>query len=248
MTGLTMSCKLWMQAFGMVIMNNHPWMKIAVVGACEPYTRSQRILTEVNSILMMLLCCLWFFYSRVNTCCGNLRVELGCSAAESTLCHGVYTCRELRIGFECDRDLTCPVHEQLPGGFSCTAFPQNSFIDKIWLAVYIVMMNVPLKLFFVTLFTVGGSVKTPDHWNAGMQRQVEKVVGSSSMRWVEHVMFLVYAMLFDHMHLSRALARIFSGLLLLLDSSFLGMRLVASKAWKQLKHLRQSLWFLIQVK
>eukprot|EP00854_Cymbomonas_tetramitiformis_P026570 gene26570-32621_t len=50
--------------FGLVIMNNHPWMKIAVVGACEPYTRSQRILTEVNSILMMLLCCLWFFYSR----------------------------------------------------------------------------------------------------------------------------------------------------------------------------------------
>ncbi|KAK3279213.1 hypothetical protein CYMTET_12892 [Cymbomonas tetramitiformis] len=125
---------------------------------------------------------------------------------------------------------------------------QNTFIDKIWLAVYIVMMNVPLKLFFVTLFTVGGSVKTPDHWNAGMRRQVEKVVGSSYVRWVEHLMFLVYAMLFDHMHLSRALARIFSGLLLLLDSTFLGMRIVLSKALKRLKHLRQSLWFIIQVK
>lgn len=121
-------------------------------------------------------------------------------------------------------------------------------MDKIWLAVFIVIMNLPLKLFFITLFTVGGSLKTPGHWHAGIRRHMEKVVGSPSMRWVEHLVFLVYALLFDHMRLSRALARIFSGLLLLLDSTFLATRKLVAWALKYVKHMRQSLWFIVQTK
>ncbi|KAK3283510.1 hypothetical protein CYMTET_8794, partial [Cymbomonas tetramitiformis] len=236
-----------LKRFGMAVVMNHPWMKIAAVGPCEAFSRTQRIMTEVNSILIMLLCCLWFFYSRATICCENLQVALRCNLDEAG-CHGMYSCAELQTALDCDRDLTCPAHQEaLPSGFTCTAFPQNTLSDKMWLAVYILLMNVPLKLFFITLFTVGGAAQTPEHWNAGILRQMEQAVGSRRVRWVEHIVFLVYSLLLDHMGLTRAMARIFGGLLLLLDSTFLGSRLAVRKFYKAAVHLKQSLWFLFQI-
>eukprot|EP00854_Cymbomonas_tetramitiformis_P005304 gene5304-6448_t len=53
-----------LKGYGTLLMNNHPWMKILVVQHSDPFTRSQQILVQATSILLLLVVCLALYYSK----------------------------------------------------------------------------------------------------------------------------------------------------------------------------------------
>eukprot|EP00854_Cymbomonas_tetramitiformis_P011184 gene11184-13217_t len=78
----------------------HPLGAIYVVGATEPFSRSERILIQATTFLLMLTFCVWFQYSRAATCCVAVREHLGCPFAADVFepCLTAPSCPALRNG------------------------------------------------------------------------------------------------------------------------------------------------------
>ncbi|KAK3255693.1 hypothetical protein CYMTET_35137 [Cymbomonas tetramitiformis] len=186
-----------LKTLALAALRNHPWAKIAVVKKDEVYTRAQRILNQCNGILLMLLCCLWFYYSKAVTCCEEFRARIGCVADTSVECLGHSACYTLMAsepynceGFQCDalEDSDVPDgYQPLPGGFTCSAFPKDTLMDKVWMAIFITAIILPVNLSFMTLFTAGGTYQVPNHWESNVKIKADKVCPVTSLPDVCHM-------------------------------------------------------------
>ncbi|KAK3239525.1 hypothetical protein CYMTET_50555 [Cymbomonas tetramitiformis] len=185
----------------LLVLRTHPWSKIMVTGPEEPYTRSQRILVQCTSILLMLVVCLGIYYSKAlpspppthppphpflasalrqcGVCCLSkvciLRHSL--ETAEGGVYEGMLEyevlhdesfdmCSTLMESemFDC-HGFDCDPHEQLlPHGYACTAFPQATLRDEIYMAIFVVVSILPVQMFFMALFTAGQQYRVPKHW------------------------------------------------------------------------------------
>eukprot|EP00854_Cymbomonas_tetramitiformis_P011797 gene11797-13929_t len=64
--------------FAGYVARNHPLGSIYMVGATEPFTRSERILIQANSFVLMFTFTVWFYFSRAVNCCKDRRVFMNC--------------------------------------------------------------------------------------------------------------------------------------------------------------------------
>ncbi|KAK3245640.1 hypothetical protein CYMTET_44809 [Cymbomonas tetramitiformis] len=185
-------------------MRGHSWIRIAMVGKSEPFTRAQRILTEFTTILLMLTACFGFFYSKASICCGEFR-QMVCNGETdlNDLC--VEKCIDLMEGepFACV-DFHCPLHE-------------NTRTHKLWMALYVLLIVTPIRLFLGVLFRSGGTSRVLEHWDTGLGKKVSKYMGNSFVMLLERGIFIFYTLIFDQQRLSRAISYYLQPLLVLLD-------------------------------
>ncbi|KAK3233534.1 hypothetical protein CYMTET_56176 [Cymbomonas tetramitiformis] len=224
-----------LKGYGTLLMNNHPWMKILVVQHSDPFTRSQQILVQATSILLLLVVCLALYYSKAAlTCCMEFRVAVGCSAATYIPCRGHDACHVLMQSdpFLCE-DFTCSPSEHLPGGFSCNAFPQNTIIDRIWMALFAFMIAFPASLIFSAMFIAGGKFR---------------VLGSSNLTFLENLLFIMYILMMDSFILTQHLARHFTGILHFLDYFFMALQRTCTAAYGSWLQLRSAVYFFHQTR
>ncbi|KAK3286035.1 hypothetical protein CYMTET_6381 [Cymbomonas tetramitiformis] len=243
---------------GMAALRNHPWCKIAVVKKDEVYTRAQRILNQCNGILLMLMCCLWFYYSKAATCCQEFRTRIGCVADTTVECLGHSACYTLMAsepysceGFTCaalDDSDTPDGYSSLPGGYTCSAFPKDTYTDKAMMAVLITAIIMPVNLSFMAMFTAGGTYQIPNHWEGNAKIKADKMIGRRGLLFLENLVFLFYTLFFDQIHLSRAMARYFSMVLLALDGVFNGLRIASRRVSELYVNLSVGMYFLYQTR
>ncbi|KAK3237106.1 hypothetical protein CYMTET_52800 [Cymbomonas tetramitiformis] len=208
----------YLKALFLKSMRGHSWIRIAMVGKSEPFTRAQRILTEFTTILLMLTACFGFFYSKASMCCGEFR-QMVCNGETDLNDVCEEKCIDLMEGepFACV-DFHCPPHEvYLPEGYQCTAFPQNTRTHKLWMALYVLLIVTPIRLFFGVLFRSGGIYRVPEHWDTGLGKKVSKYMGNGFVMLLERGIFIFYTLIFDQQRLSRAISYYLQPLLVLLD-------------------------------
>ncbi|KAK3271912.1 hypothetical protein CYMTET_19765 [Cymbomonas tetramitiformis] len=239
----------WMKDIGRAAAENHPWMKIAAVPCTDPYTRAQRILNECNCILLMLMCCLGFYYSRSATCCEGFRSAAGCGPEAGSDCHGFTQCAAVMDAFGCDAEFTCPPEEdRLPHGYTCSAFPQDTLMDKLYAAVYTVCIILPVNLTFKALFTAGGTFQAPQHWHRSKGKRMQDAASGYLKLWVENTIFIIFTIFFDQQRLSRSLSRYFIFFIRLLDALFKVFGRVVRAVYQKGMAVKQAIWFLYQTR
>eukprot|EP00854_Cymbomonas_tetramitiformis_P011356 gene11356-13420_t len=107
------------------LMKSHPLGAIYLVNATEPFSRSERILIQANTFILMLVFTVWFYYSKAVNCCKDFRVFTDCPNPfeVNEPCFGYDFCAALR---QAGTEEMLP-EEVFPSNFLCTAFPQGSF-------------------------------------------------------------------------------------------------------------------------
>ncbi|KAK3280722.1 hypothetical protein CYMTET_11452, partial [Cymbomonas tetramitiformis] len=239
-----------LKALVRMALNYHPWMRIFVISHEEAYTRAQRIFVQGTSILLMLTVCIMIYYSKAAQCCAGLRTAVGCDPEEGTECLGFTSCAELMNNdpltcsdFACDA-----VDPALPSGYTCTAFPQAKLVDELWLAIFVVIAIVTIQLSFQALFTIGGTIVVPRHWDTLMAPRVSKLCGRGMATFVQNLVFLLYTLLFDNYRISRAIARFLRAWLFLLNGFYQLTLAAAPAARRARRQLAATAWFLYQTR
>ncbi|KAK3262524.1 hypothetical protein CYMTET_28627, partial [Cymbomonas tetramitiformis] len=246
-----------------VLMMAHPLMAIAYTRSTDPFTRTQRILVLCNSLLLMLFITLMLFYSKATQCCADYKAYLGCSpegmagmqkaraqqgrrppweVGPLQHCWEYASCKDLYRA----RDSGLLPEALAPGGHMCTAFPQRTLGDKLWLAVFVLGIMIPINLMLRGLFTWGGMPEVPRHWVSNWNRSRSE--SAVRTRQLENFTFLMMTLLLDvGRPLSRAIARYFLLLSSAVDLSFH----YTQRAWrwlaKKLCNFYLVLWFLVQI-
>ncbi|KAK3285196.1 hypothetical protein CYMTET_7188 [Cymbomonas tetramitiformis] len=116
-------CWQSMKRSGKWVAKAHPLSAICMVGATEPFSRSERILTQTNTYVLMLTVTVWFYYSKAVTCCKDFRSHLECpdTFEVNEPCLGYDFCAELGSS-------GAMLPEELqPAEFTCTAFPSGTY-------------------------------------------------------------------------------------------------------------------------
>ncbi|KAK3283935.1 hypothetical protein CYMTET_8391 [Cymbomonas tetramitiformis] len=124
----------------------------------------------------------------------------------------------------------------------------DTLMDKVWMAIFITAIILPVNLSFMALFTAGGTYQVPNHRESNVKIKADKVIGRRGVVFLENLVFLFYTLFFDRMRRSRALARYFSIMLLALDSVFSGLRYMFRRASAQYENLRVGMHFLYQTR
>ncbi|KAK3274023.1 hypothetical protein CYMTET_17771 [Cymbomonas tetramitiformis] len=123
MRAARLRCWRSMKRSGRWVAKAHPLSAICMVGATEPFSRSERILTQTNTYVLMLTVTVWFYYSKAVSCCKDFRAHLECpdTFEVNEPCLGYGFCAEL--GSSGDM-----LPEELqPAEFICTAFPSGTY-------------------------------------------------------------------------------------------------------------------------
>ncbi|KAK3278492.1 hypothetical protein CYMTET_13573, partial [Cymbomonas tetramitiformis] len=242
----------------LVALGNHPWSKIMITGREEPFSRAQRILVQCTGILLMLVLCLGIYYSKATLCCSSFREAIGCALDEATPCRVRYkdsagvlydesfdmcsTLMESEL-FECD-GFECDPHEQLlPHGYACTAFPQPTLRDDIYMAIFVVVGILPVQMLFTTLFTAGQQYRLPKHWNTDRKKEGGKL-------WQEIELpenLVLFSRSSSPERLSRACSLLRS-VLVALDGAFLVLQRVGRMLNTTRARYYSVLWFVYQTR
>ncbi|KAK3287319.1 hypothetical protein CYMTET_5166 [Cymbomonas tetramitiformis] len=185
----------------------HPVTAIFMVSATEPFTRSDRILVQANTFICMLLFAVWFFYSKAVNCCRELRTHLSCPSSSSDVnapCLGFPTCAALAVGEHADGE-----PEELAmmhGKFVCTAFPQSTYADRLWMVLIMIGIITPLTITLSNLFIMHANANIPKNWEI---RQVPKknVAGVGTTTAVlQTALLMLYAIFFKFEKMNKAIA------------------------------------------
>ncbi|KAK3265059.1 hypothetical protein CYMTET_26234, partial [Cymbomonas tetramitiformis] len=242
-----------------VALKQHPWIKIMALPCTQPFTRTQRILVEVNKLLVLLFISLLLVFNNVQTCCIEFKQHLGCAADTTSECWGKATCAEL---YQAQADHTLPPElyeefgEDHPDNFVCTAFPQQNdgsqhiVMDQIWSAIIAVGISLPINLLLTLLFEFGGKPLVPRHWRKSAKANRKRLAadsGSGNRSWAD-VLYVVIVFLIDQRALLFAYARIAfqyaSTLVLYALEHLQGVQRLLQRHYLR---TRKALWFLREV-
>eukprot|EP00854_Cymbomonas_tetramitiformis_P017120 gene17120-20355_t len=207
--------KAWLRSHGLLrrrfwrrtlhaLIRVHPLGAIMLVAATEPYSRSERILVQTNSFMLMLLCTVWFHYTRAYTCCQAFREALSCPAGAdvSAPCFGFEVCSTLKQATA--RGLL-PL-EAAGSSFECTAFPQQTLLGRVCAVLVMVSIISPVTIILSQIFVVSGTASIPAHWKA---RPLALKVGVG----LRLALMLVYTLFFNVKQFNKALALAFMAFL-----------------------------------
>ncbi|KAK3281243.1 hypothetical protein CYMTET_10953, partial [Cymbomonas tetramitiformis] len=190
----------------------HPLSAIYMVGATEPFSRSERILTQTNTYVLMLTVTVWFFYSKSVTCCRDLRAHLECPTPfdVNEPCLGYGYCAALGSGGDMLPE-ELEVHD-----FICTAFPSGTYTDRFFVIMIIIGILTPVTLIISQLFTIAASAGIPEHWGHQATTKAEKVFGPKLMITMQTGFVTVYALFFNFQKFNKAIAVGLVGLITIL--------------------------------
>ncbi|KAK3241784.1 hypothetical protein CYMTET_48486 [Cymbomonas tetramitiformis] len=236
---------------GMSVMRTHPLLKIFVVQHTDPYTRSQRILVLSTGILLMLGVCLGLYYSKAVACCEQFRLAVGCDARPLGACRGHATCHTLMQSdpFQCDDDFACaPNEHHLPEGFACAVFPQKTYIDKLWMALLVVMITSPISLVFSAIFVAEGMQHVQSHREIGLGKRNSEVFGDIRINLLENVMIRMHMLFMSYAVLSQRVESYFTPLRYLFDLVSRLLRRIGIATCGLWLHLRSAMHFTYQTR
>ncbi|KAK3256819.1 hypothetical protein CYMTET_34070 [Cymbomonas tetramitiformis] len=200
-----------------MIMTSHPWMAVYFGKCTDIFTRGQRTLVLATSMLLMLFTTLFFFHNRGVLCCDGYKEHLGCDLAEAT-CWGSASCEGL---YDMQRNKEFPKWMYTeptegsyntwndPDDYTCEEFPDpDNLMHKVWVLALTLAVQLPMKIFFTMLFTLGGTPYLPKFWTNSKNHK-KLVASSSKATRVELFVYFVLTFLLDTQRLSRAMARYF---------------------------------------
>ncbi|KAK3269108.1 hypothetical protein CYMTET_22431 [Cymbomonas tetramitiformis] len=200
--------QLWRKAYSKVkrnlrrVLKGHPLFAIYMVTAIEPFTRSERILIQTNTFLLMLVFTVWFYYIKSVNCCRDIRNWVACpdSSDVNQPCLGFDFCSALANNVDA-------MPEELSSlAFECTAFPQSSFIGRALVITIIIGILTPTTMILSQLFVIAASIKIPGHWGHQITPEVRYGIGDKMTAVVQSGVVIVYAMLFNFQKFNKALA------------------------------------------
>lgn len=240
-----------------LLYNSHPWIAIKTMRCTEAFTRAQRTLVLANTMLLMLLTTLLFFYNQGVSCCIEYKQFLGCEDVTTTsYCWGYTTCSDI---YKAQEEQTFPqilystqppeseVQLNHPDDWQlseCKAFPNpNNFGHKAQVAMITVMIQLPPTLFFSLMFTLAGTPSVPGYWRKNNKQR--KLLGSNKATRMELLAYFIFTFLLDTQRLSRAIARYFILIVQPLFRSIKGLSVVRNwlkLKWKQSKQTARFLW------
>ncbi|KAK3287364.1 hypothetical protein CYMTET_5123 [Cymbomonas tetramitiformis] len=200
------------------LVRSHVLGSIYTVKATDPFSRSERILVQGTSFLLMLMVSVWLHYSRATTCCRDMRVFLGCPNTTDirSPCLGYGYCYLLENALKVPADEVALPSELASWRFECNAFPQSTYAAQLYAVLIMAAILVPVFLVLATLFRIGAKAGVPSHWRSlhkhwnpqQMGRGKSQTASSQhrALRTLQQVFFVVYAVFFSARKLKKALA------------------------------------------
>ncbi|KAK3269596.1 hypothetical protein CYMTET_21970 [Cymbomonas tetramitiformis] len=184
----------------------HPVFMLKNVGFNDAFSRSERVIMLSTNWLVMVMFSVGFFYSKSTQCCELLRTHVGCDANLNTPCRyeGVEyaTCALLTEAWDDDSDPEA-------GPFDCTAFPQNTFIARLYLVLIMCVLLIPIRLGLSTIFSMSSAVPpVPGHWSI-KDAHVRVVFGPFIANLVQAAGFVAYALFMNLDKLNKSVAGLF---------------------------------------
>ncbi|KAK3262321.1 hypothetical protein CYMTET_28815 [Cymbomonas tetramitiformis] len=182
----------------------HPLGAIFLITAVEPFSRSERILIQANTFILMLMFTVWFYYSKAVNCCKDFREFVSCpdSWDVNAPCLGFLYCAELK---DAAPGMMLP-EEALPADFFCTAFPQSTFVGRFWVILIIVGILTPTTMTLSQMFIMAQNVTIPEHWGVYVTKKAERCFGAVPMAVMQTVFVTLYALFFNFQKFNKAMA------------------------------------------
>ncbi|KAK3241696.1 hypothetical protein CYMTET_48565 [Cymbomonas tetramitiformis] len=205
---------LWFKTTLGWIAKAHPLGAIYLVRAVEPFSRSERILIQANTFLLLFAMTLWFYYTKAVNCCKDLRALLTCPDPMHVQapCLGFDFCLAVKgasaKGF-------MPAELQA-GEFVCDAFPEDSFIGRMWAISIIVGVLTPTTMALSQMFIMASDTGIANHWGTFPVKSLSKHFGPSLTAVMQTVGFTLYAMLINFKKFNKAMALTFVATIALL--------------------------------
>ncbi|KAK3277323.1 hypothetical protein CYMTET_14661 [Cymbomonas tetramitiformis] len=190
---------------------SHPLGAIYLVRAVERYSRSERILIQANTFLLLFLMALWFYYSKAVNCCKDLREFLACPDTMDVRapCLGFDYCLAVHEGMV---DGLMP-RELRPQGFACTAFPEDTFVGRMQAVFIIVACLTPVTLILSQMFIMASDAAIPGHWRTFPAKRVTKYFGPGMVTVMQGIGTVWYALFFNVQKFNKAAALSFVALI-----------------------------------
>ncbi|KAK3262779.1 hypothetical protein CYMTET_28381 [Cymbomonas tetramitiformis] len=194
------------QAVGFVI-SSHPLVAIYLVKPTEAFSRSERLIVQVNVFIIMLGCCMGFYYSRVVQCCVDLQGYVGCpEPSRNAACIGYTSCGDF-LGASNNDFLPSESHAS---DFECKAFPEATWMGRIWSALVMNAVLIPINVTLMALFGLSGaSAGRPGHLKMLLANQAAMLLGPQRGQALSNFLLLVYAIFFDFKLITKMMAMAF---------------------------------------
>ncbi|KAK3283135.1 hypothetical protein CYMTET_9156 [Cymbomonas tetramitiformis] len=182
----------------------HPLTAIYLVKATEPFSRSERILIQTNTFLLMLTFTVWFYFSKAENCCMDRRTFLGCPDALDVRapCMGLTYCAALH---DMGMDGMLPEESEFQD-FVCMAFPQSTYAGRIYVILIIIGILTPVTMIVSQLFIMASNSAIPAHWGTFPVQKMQGVFGPGPTAVLQTIAFTAYALFFNFQKFNKAVA------------------------------------------
>ncbi|KAK3238560.1 hypothetical protein CYMTET_51443 [Cymbomonas tetramitiformis] len=182
--------------------NANPLMVIFMVNATDTYPRSQRLLVQTTTFLLMFTCCVWFQYNRAVTCCVGLRTHFACPLAAdlNAPCFDYPSCSL----FMEDEDLL--PEEFDVRSFKCIAFPERTLTGRAFGALLTMSIVFPVVLILSQIFIMAGTASVPAHWGTFPHAGIKKILGPHAEPMLKAFLVVAYALMFNMAKLQKFFA------------------------------------------
>ncbi|KAK3279658.1 hypothetical protein CYMTET_12468, partial [Cymbomonas tetramitiformis] len=191
------------------VVSSHPLVAIYLVAPKEAFSRSERLIVQVNVFIVMLGCCMAFYYSRVVTCCVDFQSYVGCAEPSRFMeppCMGYPTCKALLSS----RKGGMLPSEVLEAGFLCTAFPEPTWMGRIWTVLIINAVLIPVNVTLMAMFSLSGvSSRAPGHFSMDGAQKASQLMGPQRGALITNLFLFLYAIFFDIKLVTKTMAMVF---------------------------------------
>ncbi|KAK3241648.1 hypothetical protein CYMTET_48606 [Cymbomonas tetramitiformis] len=195
---------------GWRLLVSHPLLGIYAVPATDCFARSERVLLQANTMILMFVFSVWFYYTHAVNCCRTRRAFLSCpdSSDVAAPCLGHDFCGALEDALN---DSHLPA--ELRGfEYECTEFPQTTLAGRAWAILIMMMILVPVNSLLIYCFSSSTTNAVPENWGAYMNQVPSRwklrthTVGAMLLSSVHALFLSLYVLFFDSKKLNKALA------------------------------------------